>query len=622
MQRSFLSLLVFSLTACSVLSGHDRDAQPTVSKPRSPYGSALSFTGELQTFDSCSAVEEWLRAEAKKQTAYEFALQKYYYFNEVFAHPEAVDDKAGTVASEATTSNSTSTNNQVAGVDEADAMKQVGDYLYTLGTQTFNIVKSWPATDLAVLGSVKLPYVPESMLLTQQHAMVFAANAPIGAFGPTMPADQETRWTLIDISNPQSPSKIRDDHRSGMLRTARQIGDWFYLVVETSPQLPPRYQSYLNLYDTQERKSVAAVDSLIHQQLATNEKELASWTLENWIGVAATLRANDCQSLYRPSAGAALAITQIIASNPATQEEKTVALTAHADEVYASTDSLYLTNRFYGGEEGPFTFIHKFSIDVPGAPAYVASGRIGGTVLNQFAFDEYQEHLRVAVTDVDSQFQSVNRVVVLHVQDRSLAEVGRTPDLAQDERIYSVRFEGDKGYMVTFRQVDPLFTLDLSDPAHPEVRGELKIPGVSTYLHNIGNDQLIGVGRENGYLKFSLFDVSDFAAPVELDNLLLQGWTDVEWDHHAFAYAPWRQTLAVTRNSYSNRGISLVQVANNTVKQLKFIAAPQDDSGWMYNSNSLRSAFRENVFYSLSSSGVNAYDLDQNVSVIKQVTLP
>lgn len=159
-----------------------------------------------------------------------------------------------------------------------------------------------------------------------------------------------------------------------------------------------------------------------------------------------------------------------------------------------------------------------------------------GTLLNQFSMDEHSGYLRVATTVTNQYSWSwddwANDIYVL---DSSLDTVGSIIDIGLGERIYSARFLGDKGYIVTFRETDPFFVLDLSDPTNPEVKGELEIPGYSSYLHPISDDKILGIGREDSYVKISLFDVSSPENPAELSKLqITEYWSDVMNTHHAF----------------------------------------------------------------------------------------
>ena len=188
------------------------------------------------------------------------------------------------------------------------------------------------------------------------------------------------------------------------------------------------------------------------------------------------------------------------------------------------------------------TGIVKISLDDFNA---IATGNAPGRPLNQFALDEYNNHLRIATTIGQSGFgffadrggsafggESENDVYVL---DEKLNIRGSVQGLGLTERIYSVRFIEDKGYVVTFRQTDPLYVLDLSDPARPELKGELKIPGYSAYLNPITKDKILGFGKEGSQVKISLFDVSQPTQPAEKDKYILdEYWSEVLSTHHAF----------------------------------------------------------------------------------------
>lgn len=210
------------------------------------------------------------------------------------------------------------------------------------------------------------------------------------------------------------------------------------------------------------------------------------------------------------------------------------------------------------------TQIHRFDIADPAAPArYEASGRVHGTPLNAFSLSEHAAHLRIATTErpLDGG-ETVNHLFVLGQTtdadgDATLAITGQITDLAPTEQIYAARFAGERGFLVTFRQVDPLFTLDLSDPTRPAVVGELKVPGFSTYLHPLGADHLIGLGQaadEDGRvtgMQLSLFDVTDFAHPALAHALPLgDGWSDALYDHHAFTYWAPESLLMVPLNTW------------------------------------------------------------------------
>jgi uncharacterized secreted protein with C-terminal beta-propeller domain len=212
------------------------------------------------------------------------------------------------------------------------------------------------------------------------------------------------------------------------------------------------------------------------------------------------------------------------------------------ETVYASATSLYVATQRYDSEAR--TLLHRFDTSDPDATRYAGSGSVPGTLLNQFSLSEHAGVLRAAST---REGNSESLVTTLAVQPDALVPRGRVAGLGRGERIYAVRFIGPLGYVVTFRETDPLYTLDLSDPDRPRAVGELELPGYSAYLHPVADGLLLGVGQEatrSGRvqgLQLALFDVSDPARPRRVQQLkLAERWSSsaVEWDHHAFLWWP------------------------------------------------------------------------------------
>jgi uncharacterized secreted protein with C-terminal beta-propeller domain len=179
------------------------------------------------------------------------------------------------------------------------------------------------------------------------------------------------------------------------------------------------------------------------------------------------------------------------------------------------------------------TIVMKISLD-----SFEVKGSewIPGVVLNQFSMDENNGYFRIATTTGFDNNSTENDVYVLN---QELKVVGKLTGIERGERIFAVRFIGDKGYVVTFRQIDPLFVIDLSNPEKPELKGKLEIPGFSTYLHPIGDERIIGIGREDWKVKLSLFDVSDPENPKELGKYVLEeSWSEALYNHRAILYDP------------------------------------------------------------------------------------
>jgi hypothetical protein len=229
--------------------------------------------------------------------------------------------------------------------------------------------------------------------------------------------------------------------------------------------------------------------------------------------------------------------------------------------VYASPTSLYVSTESWASRPDPSTptvapssittTIHKFDISDPTKTVYKGSGSVQGYLLNQWSLSDFQDVLRVVSTDAPAWWGSAGSdsqsfLTTFQQGTGGLVQAGRVGGLGQGEKVYAVRMIGNAGYVVTFKQVDPLYTLDLSDPANPQVLGELKIPGYSAYLHPINEDLLLGIGQnvdpqtnEPTGTQVSLFDVSDLKHPALLYRSALgQGWSAAESDHHAFLYWP------------------------------------------------------------------------------------
>jgi hypothetical protein len=285
-----------------------------------------------------------------------------------------------------------------------------------------------------------------------------------------------------------------------------------------------------------------------------------------------------------------------------------VSVAADGDTVYGTAASLYITSnpRWWArplmiddtATPGPSpqattpperTEIHRFDISGAGAPRYVASGGVPGRLLNQYSLSEYDGSLRVATTAGESPSEaatpkaSASAVYVL--RSDTLAQVGEVAGLGGGERIYSVRFIGPVGYVVTFQQVDPLYTVDLRDPAAPRVTGELKLTGYSAYLHPAGDGRLIGVGQEASAqgrtlgTQVSLFDVSDPADPRRLARFHQKdSASEAEWDPHAFLYWP-KEGLAVLPltdyNAPEGPGALVLRVGQDAITQAGIIRQPR-----------------------------------------------
>ena len=317
---------------------------------------------------------------------------------------------------------------------------------------------------------------------------------------------------------------------------------------------------------------------------------------------------------------------------------------ANGDTIYASAETLYVATQDWnnwrwtqtGNEDdrpqAVTTDIHKFDISDPQFTSYVATGRVDGYLLSQFAMDEHNGLLRVAPTSQPTWwgggFESESMVTVLEKDGGELVEIGHVDGLGKGEQIYSVRFMEEVAYVVTFRQTDPLYTIDLSDRSRPEVIGELKILGYSAYLHPIGNGLLMGIGQdatETGRVKgtqVSIFDVSDLAHPVRVDqHTLAEGSnSEIEYDHHAFLY--WEQTglamVPLQQWSWDGKSesaffgaVGLTVDNDGDLHEVRRIAHPgEDNDDWDWRAQIQRSIVIGDSVYTVSAKGIMKSDLD------------
>jgi uncharacterized secreted protein with C-terminal beta-propeller domain len=311
-----------------------------------------------------------------------------------------------------------------------------------------------------------------------------------------------------------------------------------------------------------------------------------------------------------------------------------VTIMADGNTVYGTGTSLYVADDHFahgdmverpapGGGTSGGTELYQFDISAPGKPVYVASGSVDGSLLNQYSLSEFDGHLRVATTTYGGNQQSM--ITVLARKGDQLTQVGQVTGLGVGERIYAVRYFGATAYVVTFRQTDPLYTVDLSNPAAPKVTGELKITGYSAYLHPAGDGRLIGVGQEaseNGRptgAQVSLFDTANSAGAQRIAQYVLPyAWTEVEGDPHAFLYWPDKGLVVLPisgamdptgRTPAEATGALVLRLTDNTFKQVGLLSHTSEKYG-NYPMPPRRALVIGNELWTVSEAGMLVNDLD------------
>jgi inhibitor of cysteine peptidase len=431
------------------------------------------------------------------------------------------------------------TNIQVAGVDEADIVKTDGKYIYVATNNNFlsssqnnvYIVKADPQ-DSGVIAKIALgnsTYVA-GLFLSQDGSrlVVIGSQYQLYAYEEVAQAEDimiypyyssvNTFLNVYDVSEKASPVLARNLTLSGSYFNSRMIGNYVYAVVS---QLTYFINNDVVLPQIRENAQVSEIEPT--RVYYADAVEPTSFTFTTFIGL------NLLDDAQEPT--------------------NMTVMMGGTSNMYVSLNNIYVTYPTWS-EQGRYTSIYR--VRVNGSElAFEAKGNILGYVLNQYSMDEYNGYFRLATTSQKNQTQQ-NNVYVLNMD---LNITGKLENLAKDERIYSARFMGDKCYLVTFRQVDPFFVLDMSNPAEPKVAGELKIPGYSSYLHPYDENHVIGLGKEDNTVKLSLFDVSNVNNPTEIAKYIVEGdWTDSEalYEPKAFLFDKQKELLVIpiSKNNY------------------------------------------------------------------------
>jgi len=420
------------------------------------------------------------------------------------------------------------TNNQEAGVFEPDSVKTDGSRIYTLTSGGVLHVVSTAGAPVQTATLALGEGYGHKMLLYENKLLISWSNFQEG-----------TTLALVDVSDAAKPVLLRTLEVDGDLLAERRTRGTVRVVLSVRPRaiLQPAQA------DPSSPRAWLPTARLANvRRHTTTRKALVK-----------------CRAVRRPRAFSGLESLTVLTIDldKGLDPVDADALMTGGDIVYSSATNLFVSTHRYQprleeqtqGEvpDGQTTQLHRFSLDDARNTTYRGSGQVPGYLLNQFSLSEQGDVLRVASTDVppwfDRQAESHSLVTTLREKEDRLERLGQIGGLGKNERIYAVRFLGDVGYVVTFRQIDPLFVVDLADPAKPRLRGELELPGYSAYLHPIAGDRLIGVGygpsadgTEFG-LQVSAFDVSDLDRPRLQQRTTLDGGnSEVAYDHLAFLW--------------------------------------------------------------------------------------
>jgi len=439
------------------------------------------------------------------------------------------------------------TNTQEVGVDEGDVVETDGAHVFVVGPDGVRIIDVASATVIANIDD--LPDGGHQLLLDGTRLLVISQSYN---------SAEDTVVSLYDVSDAGSPKLLRRSHLEGRLIASRSIDGQARLVLTST--IATRLQFVTpDQFGLDEARALEANKAVINE--STIEEWLPRYFDEASDGGFGSMNASlDCSTVAAPRDFAGLGISWIASFDLQGDSSPvgSAGIVSYGDLVYASPTSIYLaTVPWDWGNEAvtnsqPPTLIHQFALGDGGSASYVASGEVSGQLLNQFAMSEYEGDLRVATTLNDwNTGSSESFVQVLRASGNELVQIGKVGGLGLTEQIQAVRFLGTQAYVVTFRQIDPLYVINLADPTNPVVTGELKIPGYSAYLHPVGEGLLLGVGQSADLTGFttgtqlSLFDVTDPANPQQISTLPIGGSSEAEWDHKAFLYWPEDGTIVI-----------------------------------------------------------------------------
>ncbi len=580
----------------------------------------FASTAEFENWLIEAAVAEWGHLFGKT-TSYP---GPYPYWPTYVLRDTLLPGGAVTLASGTDNDAALKTNVQVEGVDEADLVETDGEYLYIISGKNLVIVEAGEGENLRVVSRLALEGRPVGMYLSgdrlaivsskggwwwngEESLRMFAVD-----FAWREPAPEMTTVTVLDISDRAAPSLVQKTEMDGRLVSSRAVDGQLRLVLNNQFQLPAPIQRRVErelsakpvdgfetyppstvvgdammlrgwypvewdatyVYETEEEYIARVKDEI----LGSIRPQIRSLGVDGAVNDETPLI--DAAKLYHSGSRHDRNVTTVatfdLTSDVAGPVDKASVLGNGGEQVYSTADNIYLfSQRTWESDNwlsvGDFnwrlrTNVWKFSIDnETHAVDVAAKGSFDGTVLNQFTVDEKDGYLRIVTTPNTWSLASAGQSVLVLAQDgRKLDIVGRVDDIAGNEVLYSVRFAGDMAYFVTFRTVDPLFVVDLSEPTNPQLVGELHIPGYSDYLQPIDENHLLAIGRGADEvtglfqeLQVSIFDVSDLSNPQLVDRYSFDGgrttatpatgdrWLRGDGDHHAVSYFADEQILAL-----------------------------------------------------------------------------
>jgi len=559
------------------------------SRPGGPPAQYLTRAGDCQTAERYVRAAAIASMNAQLEDSLARALRRECWGEDDGPWPGGPPPPPATPPSEGGAGEYSTTNNQVAGVDEADFVKNDANYIYVVSGQHFRIIDAWPAAEAHELARVAIEGVPTRLFVDGDRALVYSSLPIEGDGGGTWGGGctygyycdftgdgHPTKLTIFDIADRAHPVLVREIESSGSFLAARRIQDAVHTVLSQPALQVPGVQYWPDGLDTCSTDTTDADIRLAFEVLRLANLERINRatsfllpTVTDRVHRPDGTVTNDVHracDLYEAPEGDAFT-TVLSVDLPSSDELGMATILSRPGAVYSSAQTLYMAVTdadpyvYDSPPEEEKSHVHAFALsgDPPGA-VYAGTGVVKGRVLNQFSMDEHEGYLRLATTTGHVPDPAVHSTLTVLAGDgHDLTAVGVLDHLAPGEDIRSVRFAGDRGFVVTFKKTDPLFVFDLSEPAHPAVLGELKIPGFSTYMHLLGDDarHLLAIGydaADHGDFAFftgvllQIFDISDPAHPALTHREVIgtRGSSSAALtDHLAFNYFAPRDLLAL-----------------------------------------------------------------------------
>lgn len=554
---------------------------------------------------------------------------KRYYIEDMFSVDSITNEnsKNETATNEAADDYS-KTNTQVQGVDEADIVKTDGTHIYYLANEKLTIINTENASQMKEMSTIEFDetFTPEELFFNNDKIIVIGTRFEYDEREKRIGIDDDylypnymdktyTSAKIYNVKDKTNPTLERTVEVEGSYLTARMIDSNVYIASN-------KYMYYAYICNMYKASELNEDDFKPHYLDTATSNETKSINF-------------DC--IYYIPEFEDTNYLNIVAFNITNNQEANVeSYLGAGEEIYASKENLYVTKTKYDYEKNNKTSItteiYKFNLNNANC-TFAKAGDVPGSVLNQFSMDECNGYFRIATTDSTS-WNSESNTNNLYVLNENLETIGKIEGLAKGERIYSVRFMGNRAYMVTFVETDPLFVIDLSNPTTPTVLGELKIPGYSKYLHPYDETHLIGIGEDTevvnyGYgdrvvtngMKMAMFDVTDPNNPQELYNVKIgeKGtYSELLYNHKALLFSKEKNIIAfpisITDNDYkvTFQGAIVYGVSLEKGFELKTkISNSATDYDRYYSRNRVeRIIYIKDTLFTLSNGLIKAVDLN------------